>query len=191
VNQSLTLRNWLIGPYIIECEQKGKERAKYGEQLLPELAASIKIKGLSVTNLRLCRQFYIAYPHLISAVKDILINSNLKGIQIGQTVSDQLQNTDYESNTIHQTLSNELKQAFQHPIKKGALTDPVEILSKISFTHLVQLLSIQNLEKRAFYELECIRQAWSVNELKSSLIKKLFMAFLNWCHVRIDRFPAF
>lgn len=119
MNQSLTLRNWLIGPYIIECEQKGKERAKYGEQLLPEIAASIKIKGLSVTNLRLCRQFYIAYPHLISAVKDILINSNLKGIQIGQTVSDQLQNTDYESNTIHQTLSNELKQAFQHPIKKG------------------------------------------------------------------------
>jgi len=56
VNQSLTLRNWLIGLYIIELEQKGKERAKYGEQLLPELAASIKIKGLSVTNLRLCRQ---------------------------------------------------------------------------------------------------------------------------------------
>ena len=119
MNQSLTLRNWLIGPYISECEQKGKERAKYGEQLLPEIAASIKIKGLSVTNLRLCRQFYIAYPHLISAVKDILINSNLKGIQIGQSLTDQSQNTDYELNTIHQSATDELKQAFQHPIKKG------------------------------------------------------------------------
>lgn len=169
VNQSLTLRNWLIGLYIIEFEQKGKERAKYGEQLLPELAASIKIKGLSVTNLKLCRQFYIAYPHLISAVKDILINSNLKGIQIGQSATDQLQSADYKINSIHQSTTDELKQAFQHPIKNGPLTDPVEILSKISFTHLVQLLPIQNLEKRAFYEFECIRQAWSVGELKRQI----------------------
>ncbi|RKO69133.1 DUF1016 family protein [Sphingobacterium puteale] len=36
-------------------------------------------------------------------------------------------------------------------------------------THLVQLLPIQNLEKRAFYELECIRQAWSVAELKRQI----------------------
>lgn len=36
-------------------------------------------------------------------------------------------------------------------------------------THLVQLLPIQNLEKRAFYELECIRQAWSVGELKRQI----------------------
>ncbi|RKE55361.1 PDDEXK nuclease domain-containing protein [Sphingobacterium detergens] len=169
VNQSLTLRNWLIGLYIIEFEQKGKERAKYGEQLLPELAASIKIKGLSVTNLRLCRQFYIAYPHLISAVKDTLINSKLKGIQIGPSMTDQLQKTGYESNTIHQSTTDELNQAFRQPIKNGPLTDPVEILSKISFTHLVQLLPIQNLEKRTFYELECIRQAWSVGELKRQI----------------------
>ncbi|WP_341832428.1 PDDEXK nuclease domain-containing protein [Sphingobacterium thalpophilum] len=169
VNQSLTLRNWLIGLYIIEFEQKGKERAKYGEQLLAELAASIKIKGLSVTNLRLCRQFYIAYPHLISAVKDALINSNLKGVQIGQSLTDQLQSTDYKTNSIHQSTTDELNQAFQHPIKNGPLTDPFEILSKISFTHLVQLLPIQNLEKRTFYELECIRQAWSVGELKRQI----------------------
>jgi len=42
------------------------------------------------------RQFYIAYPHLISAVKDALIESNLKGIQIGQSLTDQLQSADYK-----------------------------------------------------------------------------------------------
>lgn len=160
VNQSLTLRNWLIGLYIIEFEQKGKERAKYGEQLLAELAASIKIKGLSVTNLRLCRQFYIAYPHLISAVKDILINSNLKGIQIGQTVSDQLQSIDYKSNTIHQTLSDELP---------SILTPAGKLLDSLSYSHLQELASITNLSKRAFLEMEAITNAWSVRELKRQI----------------------
>jgi hypothetical protein len=30
VNINLTLRNWLIGYYIVEFEQKGKDRAQYG-----------------------------------------------------------------------------------------------------------------------------------------------------------------
>jgi hypothetical protein len=31
VNMSLTIRNWLIGYYIVEFEQKGEDRAAYGE----------------------------------------------------------------------------------------------------------------------------------------------------------------
>ena len=30
VNQLLTIRNWIIGYYVVEFEQHGKERAKYG-----------------------------------------------------------------------------------------------------------------------------------------------------------------
>jgi hypothetical protein len=37
VNMSLTLRNWLIGYYIVEFEQNGEDRAKYGESLLFKL----------------------------------------------------------------------------------------------------------------------------------------------------------
>ncbi|MFU1856610.1 DUF1016 N-terminal domain-containing protein [Sphingobacterium sp. NGMCC 1.201703] len=102
-------------------------------------------------------------------MEDALINNNSKGIQIGQSLTDQLQRADYKANSIHQSMTDELKQAFQHLIKHGPLTDPFEILSKISFTHFVQLLPIQNLEKRAFYELDCIRQAWSVSELKRQI----------------------
>ena len=39
VNQALVLRNWLIGAYIVEFEQHGADRAKYGARLLPTLAA--------------------------------------------------------------------------------------------------------------------------------------------------------
>jgi hypothetical protein len=34
VNKHLTIRNWLVGLYIVEFEQKGEDRAKYGENLL-------------------------------------------------------------------------------------------------------------------------------------------------------------
>ena len=47
VNQLMTLRNWAIGYYIVEYEQKGKDRATYGERLLKRLAEQINIKGIN------------------------------------------------------------------------------------------------------------------------------------------------
>jgi hypothetical protein len=47
VNISLTARNWLIGFYIVKFELNGDDRAKYGANLFPELAAKFKhIKGI-------------------------------------------------------------------------------------------------------------------------------------------------
>ncbi len=40
INQNLTIRNWLIGCYIVEYEQNGQDRAKYGSKLLEEIAKS-------------------------------------------------------------------------------------------------------------------------------------------------------
>ncbi len=60
VNQSLTIRNWLFGHYIVEYEQSGEDRAKYGEKLLNSLSRKLQnsgVKGVSITNLKLCRQF--------------------------------------------------------------------------------------------------------------------------------------
>lgn len=57
VNVSLTLRNWLIGFYIVEFEQNGEDRAQYGDRLLERIAETIQIKGLGITNLKWCRIF--------------------------------------------------------------------------------------------------------------------------------------
>ena len=46
VNQMLTIRNWAIGYYIIEFEQNGKDRSKYGSHLLENLSQKLNIKGL-------------------------------------------------------------------------------------------------------------------------------------------------
>src|SRR5690606_4258671 len=130
VNKSLTVRNWLIGLYIVEFEQNGQDRAKYGERLLPELAASVKIRGLSETNLRLCRQFYTTYPHIAPAIKS------------------SLEHIDFHLNGIHQSATDEFKTA---------LIQPEKLLANLSFSHFSELMTITDIHKRTFSEMETIK----------------------------------
>ena len=76
VNQLLTIRNWMIGYYIIEFEQHGADRAVYGSKLLLTLADKLKIKGLDRTHLNLCRIFYQKYPQISSVITHRLKNIN-------------------------------------------------------------------------------------------------------------------
>ena len=85
VSVNLTIRNYLIGYYIVEYEQNGNDRAEYGERAIQNLADNLKhIKGLSPTNLRLFRTFYRLYPQIQQTVSDKL---ELPNISIQQTVS--------------------------------------------------------------------------------------------------------
>ena len=62
VNQALVIRNWLIGAYIVEFEQHGEDRAKYGVRLMPKLAVDLTARGLSglgLSTLKSTRQFYL------------------------------------------------------------------------------------------------------------------------------------
>lgn len=67
VNTSLTVRNWLIGHRIMAFEQQGKDRAAYGERLLPALAqrlAAAGLKQVDARELRRFRLFYSVYPQI-------------------------------------------------------------------------------------------------------------------------------
>jgi hypothetical protein len=64
INTHLTVRNWLIGFYIVEYEQDGEDRAQYGAKLLQNFADGFNENGLSYRNLRLYRQFYPVYPQI-------------------------------------------------------------------------------------------------------------------------------
>jgi hypothetical protein len=64
VNYLQTIRNWLIGCYIVEFEQNGEDRAAYGTKLLISISLKMKSKGnvgFSDRNLRQFRQFYLTY----------------------------------------------------------------------------------------------------------------------------------
>lgn len=161
VNRALTTRNWIIGYYLVEYEQKGEDRAKYGERLLTEIAQKLSDLKLSVTALKLCRQFYLYYPQMLEIARDELGKNNM---QIGQTVSDQFQQIDSQSNEI-KTNTNKtnyiLLAHLQLPIEK--------LINNLSFSHIVTLLILDNPLKRIFYEHECIKGNWGVRELKRQI----------------------
>lgn len=73
VNQLLTMRNWLIGYYIVEFEQNGKDWAEYGKSLLKTIAGNLShIKGLDERSLRRFRLFYLYYPQLAEPIRGTL-----------------------------------------------------------------------------------------------------------------------
>ena len=56
---------WKIGERIFKEEQKGKNRAEYGERLIENLSVYLTEsfgKGFSEANLKNMRQFYISFP---------------------------------------------------------------------------------------------------------------------------------
>ena len=154
VNQNLTVRNWLIGCYIIEYEQGGEDRAKYGERLLDEMAKRLKalaLKGLDSRALRSCRIFYTTYP------------------QIWGSVTAKLQSLDNAQDILF--LSKGLEIRGSATAKSNNEMDlPSELLlSRLTFTHFVELLRPDNSLERLFYEVEAIKNNWSVRELKRAI----------------------
>jgi len=159
VNSHISLRNWLIGYYIVAFEQNGEDRAKYGAKLLKELAKSLKIKGLGETNLKQCRKFFQLYPQISQTVSDFLKNNPIKFKNlISQTSSDQL-------NIVIPNPIDEVK--FETFEAKNQYYETV--FKQISFSHFIELIKIDNHTKRKFYELSVIKNTLSVRELERQI----------------------
>ena len=164
VNVSLTIRNWLIGFYIVEFEQNGADRAKYGEKLMKSLSDKISGKGLSETNLKLSRQFFKVYPEMME-----LFNSSFKSLlpkTIGQLVTDEIENSDNENTIISQLSTDEFKKKEDLPNKLNYYR---QLIEKVSFTHFVELLKIEDKTKRSFYELFILKATPSIIEFKRQI----------------------
>lgn len=71
INVGLTLRNWLIGHFIVEYEQSGEDRANYGEHLLEKISTALAqngLKNVSAAELSRFRQFYKIYPQILGTL---------------------------------------------------------------------------------------------------------------------------
>ena len=64
INRFATVRNYVIGFYIVEYEQHGSDRAKYGDRLLKRLTERVNKRGINETLLKNCRNFYLVYPQI-------------------------------------------------------------------------------------------------------------------------------
>ncbi|MCC8039375.1 MAG: PDDEXK nuclease domain-containing protein [Bacteroidales bacterium] len=180
VNRFATIRNWLIGRYIVEYEQNGNDRAQYGARLLPNIVEKVRIRGINTTMLAHARNFYLMYPQVIEAITPIL--PMLSGKLINIPFSFDLLSS--PSDAIFPTASGKFtesieQQAFEAtericPTPSGKFTTPATtLISKLSFSHIVELLSIDDPLIRFFYEFECMRNAWSVKELHRQIVTNL------------------
>ena len=163
VNRFATVRNWLFGRYIIEYEQQGNDRAQYGEKLLHRIADKLKIKGVNTTLLKNSRKFYLTYPQLNEVI-----------VEICPMLSDKLSAMPFLL---------EIDVASEPAITKSPMssdkfmTASDTIITCLSFSHIVELLTVDDPLIRFFYEFECIRNVWSVKELRRQISTNL--------HVRV------
>ncbi|MFW5760085.1 MAG: DUF1016 N-terminal domain-containing protein [Cyclobacteriaceae bacterium] len=67
VNAELIRMNWEIGRLIIDYEQKGEERAAYGEEVLQQISNQLTLefgKGFDYSNLTNMRKFFLTFPNV-------------------------------------------------------------------------------------------------------------------------------
>ena len=155
INRFATIRNYVIGFYIVEYEQHGNDRAKYGDRLLKRLAESVNKRGINETILKNCRRFYLAYPQIKDYLTAISPTASKKSLGKSPTASD-------KSSQISPTVSDNF------------ITPAAELVSKLSFSHIVEILTIDDPLARFFYETECIRCCWSVKELRRQISTNLY-----------------
>jgi DUF1016 N-terminal domain len=156
VNINLTIRNWLIGFYIVEFEQKGEDRAKYGTKLLAELAKALKAKSIAKINERELRNFRTFYKTYFGLANSIFQSEtfSIRGLptpELSKLIwglpTQELQVSDNQQNRIY----------FE------------KLLTKISYTNFVEIIKIKDENKRKFYELLVIKNTLSVEELKHQI----------------------
>ncbi len=155
VNVSLTLRNWAIGAYIRHYEQQGADRARYGARLLEQLATALQAgldRCYTGRYLGLCRQLFDVYP---SIRKSLISESAWLPLPADAAPLRKL-------------------AASRKSVISDLAVDAQLLIERLSFTHLVELLAIEDPLKRAFYEIECMRGNWAVRALKRQIATLYF-----------------
>jgi predicted nuclease of restriction endonuclease-like (RecB) superfamily len=157
--------NFEIGRRIVEEEQRGEDRAAYGEEVIRSLADRLTGefgKGFSLSNLRSMRLFYLQNQD-----------------RIGQSATDQ-----FNAPAIGQSMTGELAilqtasgKSGSSPIRQsltGESGNPALRPFTLSWTHYVFLLRVKDPNERSFYEIEAVGQGWTVRELKRQFDSGLY-----------------
>ena len=151
VNSTMVCTYFEIGRMIVEEEQSGKDRAEYGKQILKGLSDELKKefgKGFSIDNLENMRKFYLAYS---------ISESLTRILQITNSPSLMTNSESVKLEEIQTTKTQSLISFF-----------------KLTWTHYVFLMRIEDEKERRFYEIESEKYNWSVRELKRQYDSALY-----------------
>jgi len=168
VNQALVIRNWLIGGYIVQFQQQGQDRARYGVRLLERLAEDLAkrgLRGLDQRTLGDCRLVFEIYPQIrgtlspefrqFAAATTRLLSSTSSNPLARETSGGRIK--------IRGTVSPELPAALSS-----------HIIAQFSWSRLQELVRVDDPWKRAFYENECLKGNWSVRQIQRQIGSLLF-----------------
>jgi predicted nuclease of restriction endonuclease-like (RecB) superfamily len=157
-NAIMTASYWEIGRRIVEFEQKGKDRAIYGEALLKHLGEDLSRRfgrGFSWRNLTQMRAFYLAWPQ-----EKILQTLSAKSV--------------LKSDGLHSSNQAIKSQIFN---SLSSLSVDLSVLAAcfpLPWSAYVRLLSVKNQLARGFYEEESMRCGWSVRQLDRQISSQFF-----------------
>ena len=195
VDRYLVTRNWLFGWYIVEYEQSGADRAKYGAALVKRLADNLTVRGCSSRSLALSRRFYRRYAGILQtpsakspsmpADQQFRARRPTSGSPttsdelppIVQTPSAQLDFNTPADDAPAPCPSVSDQPAPLLPIVSPSLEGVITLLADrftLGWSHYVTLLSIDDHAARRFYEIEADDNGWSVRELKRQLASSLY-----------------
>ena len=165
INLAVTARNWLVGFYIVEFEQHGEDRARYGENLLKNLAKRLNRRGLGERRLYEFRLTYIIYPQIGQVIADYIAKNNRQDILRLPTAKLQIVEN-LEDENLRLLTAKSHGEEWQTPADR--------LFNRLSATHLVLLSNIKDPLKRAFYEQETIRGCWTVKELDRQISSQYY-----------------
>ena len=154
VNRFATVRNYVIGFYIVEYEQHGSDRAKYGDRLLKRLAEKVNKRGINETLLTNCRKFYNLYPQLKPFLEGKGATSSHK-FEISPMPSEKLERK-------------------KPTASEKFVTTADKLISQLSFSHIVEIMTVDDPLARFFYEMECMKCCWNVKELRRQISTNLY-----------------
>ncbi len=183
VNTSLTLRNWVIGAYIVEYELRGADRAEYGDRIIENLAIALRkhqVPTCEPSRLYAYASFFRGYPQILktaiqawpqlwaldSEIQNEILRSLTGRLESGKGVPIILRSVTGKTGDAKDVRSQPGNPLYSLPGEK--------LLPHLSYTHFEQLISITDPLKRAFYEIECIRGNWSVRALKRQIASLYF-----------------
>lgn len=181
VNSVLTATYWEVGRRIVEFEQGGETRAKYGAEVLNRLSKDLTQqfgRGFSRPGLQRMRSFFDGWEicSTVSSKLEARVRLPSDLLETGrklQTVSaiSELWQTLPAKSEIPPAVSAkpEIAQSTPAQFESSLLT-----AFPLSWSHYVRLMSVAKPLARAFYEAEAIRGGWSVRQLDRQIGTQFF-----------------
>lgn len=183
VNTTQVVANWLIGREIFNEQQRGHERAGYGERLMATLSKLIIAefgRGFSVSNLEHFRALYLAYPEFLSSQIPDALRGELSGRTAGLPIPDALRREfvieaprDSSEGPRRAPMSAARLESIGHAAR-GKSWQPGQLHPNLSWTHYRTLLRVDKVDARAFYEIEAIDNNWPARELERQINSLLY-----------------